>query len=80
VTDLCADVLRVIRVFGPMSNADVARRLKVPLHQTYRAMARLCDDGMVNHLKLQEWDISERGRSWFQGQPNKPLQLFSEEA
>jgi len=78
MTPLQEDVLRILRVFGPMSNADVARQLKLPLHQTYRALGELVGRGLAVHPKLQRWDISERGRRWFQDQPNKPLQLFSE--
>jgi DNA-binding IclR family transcriptional regulator len=78
VTDEQADVLRMLRVFGPCSNAEVARRLKVPSSQTYRTLAVLVRDGLAVHPKLQRWDLSERGRAWFSEQPNKPLSLFAE--
>lgn len=78
MTDLQRDVLRILRVFGPLSNADVARRLRLPLHQTYRAIYELTERGLAVHPKLQRWDISRLGREWFERQPGKPLKLFAE--
>ena len=76
MSDLERDVLRILRVFGPCSNADVARRLNLPLHKTYRALGKLCQDGLAVHPKLQRWDISKRGRKSFERLPRKPMALF----
>lgn len=76
MSDLETDVLRVLRVFGPCSNADVGRRLGVPPDRTYRVCYRLVELGLAVHPKLQRWDISRLGREWFDKQPPKPLSLF----
>jgi len=60
------DVLRTLRVFGPCSNADVARRLGVSLDATYRAIKQLENDGLAVHPKLQVWDVSRLGREWLE--------------
>ncbi len=72
-----ADVLRTLRVFGPCSNAEIARQMKEPLHRTYRTLYVLVGKGLAVHPKLQRWDISRLGREWFDKQPNKPLELFT---
>lgn len=72
------DCLRMLRIFGPCSNADVARRLKVPSHQTYPALCWLTEAGYAAHPKLQRWQITELGLEVFEKQPNKPLTLFQE--
>jgi DNA-binding IclR family transcriptional regulator len=76
MSDFLRDCLMTLRVFGPCSNAEVARRLKVPSHKTYRALASLVFCGFAVHPKLQAWDVSDKGRRWFQDQPIKPLALF----
>jgi hypothetical protein len=79
VTEFQADILRIVRIFGPMSNADVARRLRSRADVTYPALKDLESLGYVVHPKRQQWDISGVGRRWFRQQPNKPLTLFAEE-
>ena len=76
MTDFAADVLRTLRVFGPCSNAEVARRLGVPPHRTYRQLYRLAEAGYAVHPELRAWDVSPKGRRWFAEQPNRPLSLF----
>lgn len=80
MTDFAAAVLRTLRVFGPCSNYEVARRLRVPPHRTYRELYRLVEADYAVHPKLQEWDITAKGRRWFAEQPNRPLSLFEEDA
>lgn len=59
---LCADVLRVLHQCGPCSNADIARRLKVPIHQTYTALGILVGTGLAGHPKRQIWEITVAGK------------------
>lgn len=80
MTDLQRDVLVTLRVFGPMSNFAVARRLEAPASRTYRALAELVTEGYAVHPKKQAWDISEQGRRWFARRPGKALTLFSGES
>jgi hypothetical protein len=77
MSDLEKDVLRILRVFGPCSNAAVGRRLKIPPDKTYRAICSLCVNGLAVHPKLQRWDISRLGREWFEKQENRPLALYA---
>ena len=66
MSELEISVLRVLRVFGPCSNADVARRLGgVTMDQTYPVVRALVNRGLATHWKRQEWDISARGRRFF---------------
>lgn len=78
MTPLEKDCLRMLRIFGPCSNADVARKLGVPMDKTYRAIYRLEKAGLAVHPKLQRWDISRLGREWFTRAGAKPLALFVE--
>ncbi len=78
MTELQADVLRMLRIFGPTSNAAIARRLGVPRGQTYVALYDLTARGLAVHPRLQAWDLSRLGREWFDRQPNRPLTLFAE--
>lgn len=76
MTDLDRDVLRILRVFGPCSNADVARHLGQPLHRTYRALGWLVANHFASHPKLQRWQLTRRGERVFREAPNRPLSLF----
>ncbi len=78
MTDLSRDILRTLRCFGPISNADVARRLGLKMDETYRTIKRLEQEGLAVHPGKQAWDISRLGREWFDRQPGKPLALFAE--
>ena len=81
MSDLEASVLRMLRLFGPCSNYDVARRLRDELGghfpgRTYRALYRLCVAGLAVHPKKQAWDISRLGREYFERMPTTTLRLF----
>ncbi len=78
MTDLHRDVLRTLRIFGPISNREVAKRLKAPLHKTYRALQTLTDDGLAVHPGIAQWDVSDQGRQRFADLLNG--QLFKESA
>ena len=80
MTDFAAAILRVLRVFGPLSNAEVARRLRVSPRRTYRQLYLLYVTGYAVRPELAAWDISDKGRRWFAGQPNRPPELFQEAA
>lgn len=69
-------VLRIVRCFGPMSNADIGRRLGIAADRTYRTVYALEQRGLLIHPKRQRWDISELGRDYFERLPGKELQLF----
>ena len=62
MTGLAHDVLIVLRMFGPCSNYDVARRLELAPHRTYRALYDLVEVGLAIHPAHQSWDISPKGR------------------
>lgn len=76
MSDLELNCLRMLRIFGPCSNAEVARRLGECVGRTYRAIGRLEQSGLVCHPKLQVWALTPRGRKYFQSTAAKPLQLF----
>ncbi len=78
MTDLQRDVLRILRIFGPCSNADVARRLKVSMDRTYRDIVLLTELGYAVHPKLQRWDITDAGREYFERMPSRELALFDD--
>lgn len=80
MSDLQRSVLIAYRIFGPCSNAEIARRLNLPPSKTYRVAYELENRGLLVHPKLQCWDISRLGREWFDKQPGKPLELFAMEA
>lgn len=80
MSDLLRSCLYTLRVFGPCSNAEVARRLRLPLHRTYRAIQQLEQRGLVVHPKLQAWDVSDRGREWFRRAAPRKLGLFEGDA
>lgn len=79
MTPFDEEVLKALRVFGPCSNAVIARRIGCKLHQSYRALNRLTQEGMSVHPKLQAWDVSRLGREWFDKQDHRPLRLFEAE-
>lgn len=76
MTDLDRNVLLTLRIFGPMSNAMIARRLKLPLHQTYLALGELVASGLADHPKRQVWSLSPSGALWFSLAPIRPLVVF----
>lgn len=78
MTGIELDVLRMLRVFGPCSNAEVGRRLGIGADKTYGAIKRLVAGGYAEHLKLQAWEITEKGRKVFDSQGGKKLVLFEE--
>ena len=65
MTGLAYDVLIALRIFGPCSNYDVARRLKLAPRRTYLALYDLVAAGLAIHPARQRWDISPKGRRWF---------------
>ncbi len=69
------DVLRMLRVFGPCSNAEIGRKLQISGDKTYRAIGRLVAKGLATHPKLQSWAITPRGIRVFTDSTNKPLAL-----
>lgn len=77
MSNLELDVLRILRIFGPCSNAEVGRRLQIGGDRTYRAIGRLVQKGLATHPKLQEWRITANGILAFQDSPNKVLALHS---
>lgn len=79
MSDLERDVVRILRVFGPCSNADVARRLGLPTGRTYRTIYRLTAAGLAQHPRKQQWDITERGCRHFEDAPNQQPALFTED-
>lgn len=79
MSDLQADVLRILRVFGPVSNAGIARYVRLSPGRTYRALQELCGLRLAVHPRLQAWDITARGRRVFADLPNQPLALFAED-
>lgn len=76
MSDLETDVLRCLRVFGPCSNHEVARRLKCPPSRSYRTIQRLCVKGLAVHLNRASWDITEKGRRVFRDMPTMKLRLM----
>ncbi len=80
MTDAEINVLRILRVFGPISNADVARKIRpMTLNQTYRIVCKLVDKGLAIHPRLQRWDISELGRDYFKNNGINEVRLFQPE-
>lgn len=77
MTSYEAEVLKVLRVFGPCSNAQVARKMGESMDRTYRAIRHLNEMGLAVHPKLQVWDVSRLGREWFDKQDHRPLRLFA---
>lgn len=66
MTDLEISILRVLRIFGPISNADIARRLEgMVADKTYPILKCLVARGLACHPKKQRWDITDRGRRFF---------------
>lgn len=78
MSNLEIDVLRILRVFGPCSNADVARRIVMPPNCTYVAIFRLVQRGMATHPKKQRWDITRKGRRYFERTGLNDPRLFVE--
>ena len=76
MSELELAVLRTARVFGPCSNADIARRINYPADKCYRIVKSLELEGLLIHPKLQRWDISELGRDVFRRMP-KQIALFN---
>lgn len=76
MSDLQTDILRILRVFGPCSNAEIARRLGEPLHRTYRGLQELVSSGLAVHPLLHRWDVTTAGREVFARKLAKQLSLF----
>ena len=79
MSDLERDILRIVRIFGPMSNADIGRKLGISPDKTYRVVYGLEQRGLLVHPSRQRWDISELGRDYFNTMPPKDLMLFLKE-
>lgn len=79
MSDMETDCLRLVRIFGPCSNADIGRRLGVAPDKTYRAIKRLEASGLVAHPKKQQWEISALGLGHFAFAPSQPLALAQTE-
>lgn len=80
MSDLERDVLRTVRIFGPMSNADIGRKLRMAPDKTYPVVYALQQRGLLIHPKKQAWDISELGRDWLQANGLSAPALFKEAA
>ena len=76
MSSLEIDILRILRVFGPCSNAEVGRKLRIRPDKTYPVIARLTEKGYAIHPRLQRWDISELGRDWFERNGINNVRLF----
>ena len=77
MSDLCLNVMQILRIYGPCSNADVARRLGVSADKTYRAICELTNRGLAIHPKLQRWDLSVQGFRFWDKSPKQKLALFA---
>ncbi len=75
LTQLQSDVLRTLRVFGPCSNAEVARKLEVNGVRTYIALSILVSHNLADHPKKQQWDITRLGRRYFSSMPMKKPEI-----
>lgn len=78
MTDIQRDILRMLRIFGPCSNAEIARRLGVLPYNCYRQLVLLTANGYASHPKIQVWEITAAGKEVFAIQPNRPLELYKE--
>ncbi len=67
MSDLQLDCLRILRDFGPCSNADVGRKVNMPSGVTYSTVRELVAMGLAVHPKKQRWDISAVGRKYLAG-------------
>lgn len=63
MTQIALMVLQVLSQDGPCSNADCARKLKRPLHVTYKAMGELVARSCATHPKRQRWAITPVGET-----------------
>ena len=63
MTTLEIRCLESLRLLGPSSNADVARKLGVSSSVTYRGIKSLVAHGYATHPKKQEWIITPLGLS-----------------
>lgn len=77
MTDLETNILRVLRIFGPCSNFDVARRIGMRPAKVYPIVKALTDRGFATHSRRQAWDISDHGRAWFEANGINELRLFA---
>ncbi len=65
MSDRQTSVLRILRVFGPCSNIEVAQRLEITGKQCYDTMYIMHIAGLVDHVGEGLWDVSRRGREQF---------------
>ncbi len=63
--DLTRKVFLHLRALGPISNADLAARLEVPVTSTYTCLQKLQGKGLAQQKPLGLWDITWLGRIWF---------------
>ena len=57
--------LRMLRIYGPCPNAEVAARLKASPVRTYRAIYRLVQSGLADHAAERVYQITAKGKEAF---------------
>jgi hypothetical protein len=75
MNDLQTIVLRTLRIFGPLTNAQIAQRVfgdasPPDVAITYRTVRALFEAGLAVHVG-QKWDISRLGRDVFARLPSR---------
>jgi len=62
------DVLRIVRIWGPMSNAEIAARMpavECDSKRTHGILKALVNDGYIVKLHTASYDVSNLGRAKF---------------